>query len=335
METERENAPTMRLRVEEPEEVDRPMALDVLRGLSRSPKSIPCKYLYDREGSWLFQRIMELPEYYLSRSEHEILTRFRNRLSRILKGKPFHLIELGAGDGRKTNLLLEHFLERGLRFQYLPLDISEEAMEGLTTGLRVRFPTLGMRGLVCDYLEGLDQISLWGRETGAISLVLFLGSNVGNLSPPEAKRFMASVRSHLNPGDYVLVGFDLKKETGLLTRAYNDSEGVTAEFNLNLLRRLNRSLGAHFDPDLFTFFSTYNPLCGAVESFLLSREGQTVPIEALNRSFRFEAWEPIHTESSYKFLESEVRDLARGTGYTVLENAVDSMGYFMDSLWRV
>ena len=312
-----------------------PLAIDVLHGLSQTPKSIPCKYLYDRVGSLLFQRIMELPEYYLSRCEHEILTSFRRRLAKIVQGRPLHLIELGAGDGRKTKLLIEHFTERDLPFRYLPVDISKEAMDGLTKELRLRFPSIAMRGLVCDYFEGLDRISLWSRDAGAVNLVLFLGSNIGNLSPAEAKSFMGNVRSFLNPGDYVLVGFDLKKEITALTRAYNDSEGVTAEFNLNLLRRLNRSLGGHFDPGLFAFFSTYNPLCGAVESFLLSRKRQTIAIDGLNRSFRFEPWEPLQTESSYKFLESEVTGLARATGFVVLENAFDSRGYFMDSLWQV
>jgi L-histidine Nalpha-methyltransferase len=199
-------------------EHDRSFAHDVMLGLSRSPKTLPCKYLYDCEGSRLFQRIMELPEYYLSRCEYEILGSFRRRLSEILQGRPFRLIELGAGDGRKTRLLIEHFLDQRLPFRYLPIDICGEAMEGLTEGLRARFPLLDMRGVISDYFVGLERITRRSEGKGAVNLVLFLGSNIGNLSPSEARDFMAHVWSSLNPGDYVLVGFDLKKEISNPTR---------------------------------------------------------------------------------------------------------------------
>jgi dimethylhistidine N-methyltransferase len=308
-------------------------ATDVLVGLSISPKSLPCKYLYDTEGSRLFQRIMELPEYYLTRCEFEILSYYRQRLAAMLRGKPFHLIELGAGDGRKTKLLIECFLGRELRFKYVPIDICREAIGGLINELGACYPSLDMEGLVCEYAEGLDWLSdLNGK---AVNLVLFLGSTIGNLTHSEARVFMHNLWKALNPGDYVLIGFDLKKDIRVMNLAYNDSRGITAEFNRNLLRRINRELGGDFDPARFSYFSSYNVRCGAVESFLVSREKQDVHLAALKTRISFEPWEPLQTEFSHKYLESEVEAIALETGFYPIEHALDSRGYFMDSLWQV
>lgn len=310
-------------------------AVDVLMGLSGSPKSLPSKYFYDTEGSRLFQRITELPEYYLTRCELEILSAYRERLAEVIHRKPFHLIELGAGDGRKTKLVIDFFVHRNMRFRYIPIDICKEVIEALTDELGFCHPTLDMEGLICEYLDGLRWISGPSLDSKTTNLVLFLGSNIGNFSPREARGFMYNLWNVLNPGDYVLIGFDLKKDIRLLSEAYNDSQGVTAEFNRNLLRRVNRELGGDFDLDRFTFFSTYNANSGAVESFLISREKQDVHIGALRQSFRFEAWEPIQTEFSHKYLESEIAAMAKETGFVPVEHALDSRGYFMDSLWQV
>ncbi len=308
-------------------------AMDVLAGLSASPKSLPCKYLYDTEGSMLFRRIMELPEYYLTRCEFEILSYYRQRLAEFLRGRPFHLIELGAGDGRKTKLLIECFLGRGLRFKYVPMDICSEAIGGLTGELRARYPDLLMEGLIAEYSEGMKW--LHGQDGRAPNLVLFLGSTIGNLSPDEARIFMQDLRKALHPGDYVLVGFDLKKDIRVMNLAYNDSRGVTAAFNMNLLRRINRELGGDFDPARFSYLSTYNPGSGAVESFLVSRVRQEVRIDALQTTVGFEPQEPLQTELSHKYLESDIERMAMETGFLPVEHAVDASGYFIDSLWRV
>jgi dimethylhistidine N-methyltransferase len=307
-------------------------AADVRAGLSGTPKSVPCKYLYDPEGSRLFQSITELPEYYLTRCEFEILYRYRHRLAEILRESPFHLIELGAGDGRKTRLLIESFLARRMEFRYVPMDICGEAVHGLMEELGGRYPSLHVEGLVGEYSAGLKGLS--GLNGNGVKVVLFLGSTIGNLNPSEALAFMSNLRKALNPGDYVLIGFDLKKDIRLLVRAYNDSLGVTAEFNMNLLTRINRELGGDFDHARFSYYSTYNVHSGAVESFLVSRERQEVHIGGLTHPILFDRWEPLQTESSHKYLESEVETLALETGFAPVEHVLDRRGYFLDSLWQ-
>ena len=307
-------------------------ASDVLLGLSRSPKSVPCKYLYDAEGARLFREIMELPEYYLTRCELEILQERKDGIANLVGGSPFNLVDLGAGDGRKTETLLEHFLKRELDFQYVPIDISESAVHGLVERLSIGYPHLRTEGLVADYFDGLKWLSDLNEHH---NVVLFLGSNIGNFSHSEARAFLHCLWNALNDGDYILIGFDLKKDIQQLLAAYNDSRGITAEFNLNLLRRINRELGGIFDLDRFKFHSMYNPLSGAVESYLVSCERQVVDIEALKQSFRFEAGELLHTENSYKFLDSDIVQLAEETGFNVADQLHDSSHCFMDSLWQV
>jgi len=208
-------------------------------------------------------------------------------------------------------------------------------MNGLMTELRAGYPSLQMEGLICEYSEGVKWLSGIGRAGDRCNLVLFLGSTIGNLRHFEAMTFMRTLWESLNPGDYVLTGFDLKKEIPLMVRAYNDSRGVTAEFNMNLLRRINRELEGEFDPSRFEYYSTYNTHSSAVESFLISRERQEVHIGALGRSISFDAWEPLQTESSHKYLASDVEAMALETGFTPVEHILDSRGYFMDSLWQV
>jgi len=307
-------------------------ALDVLLGLSKSPKALSCKYFYDAEGNGLFQKIMELPEYYLTECEFEIFRDQRARIAELIGSSRFNLVELGAGDGQKTRVLIEHFLGVGLVFRYVPIDICEEAIEELLQALGHYSPALQIEGLVSEYFVGLKWLS---NQVHDRNVVLFLGSNIGNFSHSEARVFLYSLWNALNDGDYVLIGFDLKKDIRQLTMAYDDSQGITAEFNLNLLRRINRELGGDFDLDQFKYYSAYNVYSGAVDSFLISQKQQTVYIDMLNQSFFFDAWEPIHTESSHKYLTSDIIDLARETGYEITEQYYDSRRYFVDSLWQV
>ncbi|RJR38357.1 MAG: L-histidine N(alpha)-methyltransferase [Desulfobacteraceae bacterium] len=314
---------------------DSRFAIDVLVGLSGSPKTLQSKYLYDVEGSRLFQKIMELPEYYLTRCEFEILSSYRHRLVKILSGTPFHLIELGAGDGTKTSLLIDCFLKGRMRFRYFPIDICRESIHSLVQEFGSSYPSLYVEGLICEYSEGLKWLSDLSRNDGWVNLVLFLGSNIGNLKSSDAMAFMHTLWKSLNPGDYVLIGFDLKKEISLLNRAYDDSQGVTARFNLNILNRINRELGGDFDLSRFNYASHYNVHSGAVESFLISLVEQKVHIGDLKQSISFKAWEPVQTEFSYKYLKSEVEEMAFDTGFIPVEHALDSRGFFMDSLWQV
>jgi len=306
--------------------------LDVLLGLSQMPKSLSSKYLYDAEGDRLFQQIMELPEYYLTQCELEIFQNHKDRIVNLIGNGHLNIVELGAGDGKKTKVLLEHYLKRGLDFRYVPIDISETAVQGLIGGLHEHSSQLQIEGLVAEYFDGLKWLSSINHEH---NVVLFLGSNIGNFSHTEARVFLHSLWNALNDGDHFLIGFDLKKDIELLVRAYNDSKGITEQFNLNLLRRINRELGGNFDLNKFRYYNNYNVYSGAVESYLISCEKQTVHIETLNQSFFFEAWEPVHTEYSHKYLKSDIALLAEETGFKIVENLYDSRCYFIDSLWQV
>lgn len=312
----------------------RDFAYDVLVGLSERPKRIPSRYFYDDEGSRLFQKIMTLPEYYPTGCETEILTTHAAHVVEpMLRGGPFNVVDLGAGDGAKTMIVLEHLRRVGADFTYVPIDISEGAMRELVDTVHARLPGVRVEGLVCEYTAGVQYLGREHRERR--NLVLFLGSNVGNFNAVQARAFLRRLWSALYEGDFVLVGFDLKKDIEVLLAAYNDAQGVTAEFNLNLLRRINRELGASFDVRAFRHFGTYNVFSGAMESYLVSLEPQVVHVEAVQQSFAFDAWEPLHTEYSYKYLRSDIASLARDTGFELDAHFEDARGYFADALWRV
>lgn len=308
-------------------------AADVLTGLSASPKFLASKYFYDDEGARLFRRITELPEYYLTRCEAEI---FRTRTAEIVESiaggsRDVELIELGAGDGSKTAVLVSGFLENGYGVTYTPIDISAAAVAVLTGDFRRRFPGLTVNETVGDYFRVLDSL---GDGNGRRKVVMFLGSNIGNFGNDESLEFFRRIAGSLAAGDRMFVGFDLKKDPRTILAAYDDPAGVTAEFNLNLLRRINRELGGRFDLAKFSHYATYGPTEGAARSFLISRVVQTVEIAALGRSFEFRAWEPVFTEISRKYDLGTIDDLARSTGFRVGRNFLDSRGYFADSVWE-
>lgn len=307
-------------------------ALDVLMGLSSEHKSLPSKYFYDDAGSALFSQIMDLPEYYPTSCERLILEARCWDIAEAVANEPFRLVELGAGDGRKTRLLLDSFLQAKLDFDYVPVDISEAAMRDLTKRLSGELPALRCSGLVAEYFDGLRWLA---RESGTRMLVLFLGSNIGNFTGPGQRVFLRTLWSALDDGDLVLTGFDLKKDIDVLLAAYNDGQGVTKRFNLNLLQRINAELGGRFNLNDFRHFGTYNVFSGAMESYLISLHDQEVFIGALNRSFRFRAWEPIHVEYSFKFLPSDIPRLAEETGFEAVGTYGDPASYFIDALWRV
>jgi L-histidine N-alpha-methyltransferase len=307
-------------------------ALDILTGLSEPRKSIPSIYHYDTEGSKLFNRITELPEYYPTRCEMETLERNSDRISAYLEAENINLVEFGPGDGQKTRILIESFLKRKLKFQYIPIDISHSALTDLYEAFRKLYPDLFLEGLVADYFSGIKWLN---NKYDRKNVILFLGSNIGNFNQERSKLFLRNLWNHLNDGDIVIIGFDLKKDIDILLRAYNDSQGVTADFNLNLLRRINRELAGEFEISNFRFFATYDVFSGAMESYLVSLEKQEVIIGEIGRSFRFDAWEPIHTEYSYKYLESDIQELASKTGFIVKEHLYDQKKYFVDSVWEV
>ncbi|MCB9274016.1 MAG: L-histidine N(alpha)-methyltransferase [Lewinellaceae bacterium] len=308
------------------------IALDVLQGLSRRPRRLPSKYFYDAEGDRLFQQIMHMPEYYLTDCEYEILETKKEAIFKAIGSRKFSLLELGAGDGLKTRVLLRYFLEQGADFQYQPIDISRNVLLELEESLKAELPALQVKGMEGDYFEVLHELQ---PKAGVPKVVLFLGANIGNYSQQEALRFLRSLARGLAPGDLLLIGFDLKKNPGIILDAYNDPAGITAAFNLNLLRRLNRELGANFDLQQFRHWESYNPLSGEARSYIVSQRDQHVFIRQLNRSFHFEAWEAIEVELSLKYSLSEVEALAEAAGFVRQQHFFDKKNYFVDSLWRM
>ncbi|MGB3616790.1 MAG: L-histidine N(alpha)-methyltransferase [Catalinimonas sp.] len=307
---------------------------DVRRGLTTHPKSISSRYFYDAAGDRLFQRIMAAPEYYPTDCELEIFQTHAGAFLELFGGtaRPFDLVEFGAGDGTKTKVLLEHFLRAGARFRYQPIDISANAVRGLTDDLRRQFPDLRVEGICDEYFAGLRTI---GARTDARKVMLFLGSNIGNFSAGEAHDFLTQMRRSAAPGDLLMIGMDLKKDPAVVLAAYNDAAGVTRDFNLNLLARINRELGGHFDLDAFMHWPTYNPATGEARSYLVSKRAQRVRIDKLALEVDFDAWEPIYTEKSQKYAPREAEAMAEAAGFRVRRHFFDRRRYFVDSVWEV
>lgn len=308
-------------------------AEDVLEGLSANPKFLSSKYFYDDEGSRLFQEIMKLPEYYLTRSETEIFLKQTEKIFEAfdVRETEFDLIELGAGDGTKTSILIDHFLKQKANFRYVPIDISSEALNFLTGKFNEQFPELDIKPECGDYFKTLGSFS---AESEKKKIILFLGSNIGNFSEAQALEFFSDLRNVLNENDLLFIGFDLHKNPKTILNAYDDSQGVTAKFNLNLLKRINRELGANFDVEEFSHYASYHPLERAARSFLISRKDQTVTIESLGKDFHFKKWEPIYMEVSQKYGERMIENIARESGFEVSENFYDENRFYLDSLWK-
>jgi L-histidine N-alpha-methyltransferase len=306
-------------------------AADVARGLAAEPKSLPCKYIYDERGSGLFSRIMDLDVYYLTHCETEILETCKDSICERAWSRGLNVVELGAGDGKKTKILLGHLIERRLGFNYVPIDISESAVRDLTRDLRTSMPEMETHGLVAEYMSGIRWLS--SNNQGG-NLVLFLGSSIGNFSPAGARRFLRSLRESMGGDDRLLMGFDLVKDVRVMESAYDDPEGVTALFNLNMLERINRELDGRFDIGAFRFRSGWDPESMAIQSCLVSTGEQDVRIEGLDLTARFARGEAIHTESSYKFTVEAVEDLAAASGFEPVEFYFDSRAYFLDALLK-
>ena len=308
-------------------------ARDVAEGLSQEPKSLPSRYFYDAAGSKLFQDIMALPEYYLTRCEFQVLTENREEMVRQFAANGFfHLIDLGAGDALKTKILLRELNEQKSTFDYVPVDISGDAMRQLSKSLHQDMPSVDVQAVVGEYFPALE----WLQENKSErKVVLFLGSNIGNFKADESKHFLQRICSNLSPGDKLLMGIDLRKDPDTILSAYNDASGVTAEFNLNLLRRINRELGGEFDVDQFRHYPIYNPHEGVMRSFLVSKKEQDVYIHATGQTIHFDAWEAIHTENSHKYSLQQVSELGEACGFTVESVFQDEACRFADVLFTV
>ncbi len=302
---------------------------DVLRGLKASSKSLPSKYFYDARGDELFQQIMHLDEYYLTRKELEIFETHKDAiLKTISDGLPFRIIELGAGDGLKTKILLKHFIENGADFTYTPVDISGNVLEILENNLKEEIPGLRIEPYEGDYFDALGEIS----DSPERDIVFFLGSNIGNFTHEEAVGFLGDLRSTLKPEDILFMGVDLKKDPSVILSAYNDSKGVTTEFNLNLLDRINSELEGDFDRDTFIHYPYYNPHTGECRSYLISKIRQEIRIGEERISFR--PWESIFMEVSKKYDEIQLVKLAEKTGFKYVTTFNDDQHWFADVVWK-
>jgi L-histidine N-alpha-methyltransferase len=308
-------------------------AEDVLSGLTSTPKQLSSKYFYDDEGSKLFQEIMKLPEYYLTRAEYKLFTEQTGEIFDAFTSdaESIDLIELGAGDGTKTAVIIEHFLKQKADFTYSPIDISKEACDALSAKFNAKFPELKINPHHGDYFKILHSLK---NGNGRRKVILFLGSNIGNFNRKQAVDFFRELRSVMNADDRIFIGFDMQKDPRVIVRAYDDPAGVTAAFNLNLLRRINRELGADFDLDKFSHYAQYRPVECAARSFLISHEKQTVHINALNRSFEFDQWEPIFMEISQKYTRAMIDELAAESGFEIAVTFLDTENFYCDSLWK-
>lgn len=308
-------------------------AEDVLHGLSSMPKQLSSRYFYDDEGSRLFQQIMELPEYYPTRAEFKIFREQKDAICDVFLSDRggIDIIELGAGDGAKTSVLIEHFLRVGSDITYLPIDISQEANDALEKRFHRNFPTLRISPHTGDYFKVLEDLNSDGSRR---KVILFLGSNIGNFQQNSAVDFFRRLRRVMTDDDRLFIGFDMQKDPRVIVAAYDDPQGVTAAFNLNLLTRINRELGGDFDLTKFSHYAQYRPVECAARSFLISREKQTVHISALGRSFDFEQWEAIFMEISQKYTQPMIEELAEKSGFEIETEFVNEDDFYVNSLWR-
>jgi L-histidine Nalpha-methyltransferase len=306
------------------------ITLDVIEGLTSRPKTLPPKLFYDAEGSELFEEITRLPEYYLTRTELGIL---QARADEICKGcePAINLVELGAGSGHKTRTIIASLLRRQLGLKYFPVDVSPSALQAAKAALETEFDYLSVRPIVMDYFESMEFL----RRIPRPRLVLYIGSSIGNLEPDQAAFLLSKLRAALEPGDCFLLGTDLVKEREILVPAYDDAQGVTAQFNKNILGRINRELGGHFDLALFSHVAVWNQRESRMQMYLESRVDQVVRIDVLNLSVPFTKGERIHTENSYKYKVNDVRLMLEQAGFDLGHTWYDQRKWFAVHLAQV
>lgn len=306
-----------------------PFAADVAEGLSSTVKHLSPRYFYDDLGSALFEAITLLPEYGLTRADERVLRRHAPELACLVGGVSL-VGELGSGSGRKTAYILEALRARQANLRYSPIDVSGAALESC----RKELSHLSTVSLICaDWLEGVERITE-SRAGDEPLLLLFLGSSIGNLDRGAMAKFLSQLRALLRPGDYFLLGADLVKDVDKMRAAYDDPTGVTAAFNKNLLKRINRELNGHFDLRAFDHEVRWDAFNRRIEMHLLAWKEQDVYIGDIGRRFHFEAGETIWTESSHKFTELELEALANGSGFTPRKTWIDIEWALAETLWQ-
>lgn len=301
------------------------LAEDVRRGLQKNPKELPPKYFYDAHGSKLFDQICELPEYYPTRTEHAILKRVADEI--VGECRPLSLIEFGPGNASKSRLLLDAMADLGLLGRYLPIDLSEDFLREILNIFGSNYPGLSIQGVIGDFERKVEIPRDGGRR-----LIVFLGSTIGNLTPPEAVAFLRNVRGLLVPGDRFLLGTDLVKDVPTLESAYNDAAGVTAAFNLNILSVLNQHLGAEFKHDRFEHLAFFNREASRIEMHLVAREAHTVLVKGIDLAVDFSKGESIRTELSHKYTRVMVEAMLSAAGLRFFRWETDPRNFFALSL---
>ena len=308
-------------------------AEDVHKGLTDFPKHLSSKYFYDERGDRLFQKIMQMPEYYLTDCEFDILSRYKREIVELFAEgtSSINLIELGAGDGKKTKILLEHMSQQALDFKYIPIDISQNALDSLENSIQKELPNVNVESRQGTYFEVLAHLSNYNHSR---KVILFLGSNIGNLLHADAVDFLSQLQEVMGDNDLLFIGFDQKKNPQMILDAYNDPAGITEEFNKNLLKRINDELGGDFDPDNFLHWEVYDPETGTAKSYLVARKAQTVNITGLNLEVKFKAWETIHTEISQKYDHEVIAWLAEKAGLEIVGEFSDAEKAYKDYLFK-
>ncbi len=302
---------------------------EVDQGLSASPKTLPSKYFYDEVGDDLFVQIMNMPEYYLTDCELEIFSKKTQELIDafdINQNQEFEIIELGAGDGTKTKHLLKSLIDQEYNFTYIPIDISQNALDKLEKLLYEAWPNQKVRTMQGDYFGVLESL----REGKKKKIVLFMGSNLGNMPHDRAHDFISKLGVNLNKGDRLLLGLDIIKDRSIVLPAYNDAQGITKAFNLNLLTRMNRELNANFDLSGFDHDPEYSEETGAAKSFILSTKDQEVIITAIGKSYHFKKGERIQTEISQKYNAEILQEVTKESHFEITDKIYDSRRYFAD-----
>lgn len=297
-------------------------AEDVISGLKAKPKSLSPKYFYDGNGSELFEKICKTPEYYVTRTESSILKDHACEIAAANSGKNL-IVELGSGSSIKTRYILNAFIKNGSPVTYVPIDVSEILIQSGNELLK-DFEGLFVNGIIGEYEQALEIVSEVFPEP---KMFIFLGSSIGNFDLPHAEEFLKKVSGSMNKGDSLLIGFDLVKDINILNAAYNDNEGVTAEFNLNLIRRINKELNSGIDINNFEHNAFFNPGKSRIEMHLISKCDQSF---SLNGSgvISFKKNETIHTENSYKFTDEMIKELAYEAGLNITNSWKDKNNYF-------
>jgi L-histidine N-alpha-methyltransferase len=308
-----------------PDDTARALAADVRAGLTATPKTLPPKWFYDDRGSELFDEITRLPEYYPTRTERGILVAHARDVAELTKADT--LVELGSGTSEKTRLLLDALRDAGTLGRFVPFDVSEQTLRDAAAAVAREYDGVRVHAVVGDFEHHLDLL-----PDGGTRVVAFLGSTIGNLAPAARAQFLADVATALSPGDALLLGTDLVKDADRLVAAYDDAAGVTAEFNRNVLRVLNRELAADFDPDAFEHVAVFDPVAEWIEMRLRSVRDQTVTVADLAMTVEFEAGEEVRTEISAKFRKDGVARELADAGLELTEWWTDPAGDFALSL---